>query len=220
MQTSLKTRALQTFAAGPFMLLGTHLNHSIRVQPESRESHSLQEGATASTWQPDPALHFALHCVEDKLDGESVQLLHDLDTDSFYYLRRECWVQQCPCDTVLLAHYVEDRCDGGVRPTLLVFDAATLAGESMRGVQPTARYARLRELAVHFNAAFMTLQWVGDFQAMHSFLQQAARQPIVPHDIRNPIVLTSDPLRPLQPHSDSWRGGSAEQTTACSSVHK
>eukprot|EP00961_Rhodomonas_salina_P273100 3690021-Rhodomonas_salina.2 len=218
MQTSLKTRALQTFAAGPFMLLGTHLNHQVRMQPQSRDPHMLHEGANASTWQPDPALHFALHCIEDKLDGGCVQLLHDLETDSFYYLRRECWLKQCPCNTVLLAHYVEDRCEAGTRPTLLVFDVATLGGQHMQGTQATLRYEKLRELAAQFNTAFMTLQWVGEFHAMQSFLQQAARQPLVPHDIRNPIVLTDDPYHPLQPHSDSWR--SSAEATACSSVHK
>jgi hypothetical protein len=215
----MRTRALQTLAAGPYLMLcdfpGDFAPLQARAKAVSRFSDT-----DLSTWRPAHALYFTVKCVEGKSRSGAAQLLFDQETGGVYYLRRDAWLPNCRPETTILAHFVEDEVAHGTQPGLLLFDVLREGGESLCGKSPERRYERLRAIAevtasachhLFFcgltkaarsqgaNHAFVTVQWAGEYAAMRACVASNQQTRQIPHEIACELVLTLDPLHPSRP---------------------
>eukprot|EP00961_Rhodomonas_salina_P273034 3689190-Rhodomonas_salina.1 len=105
----------------------------------------------------------------------------------------------CPVNTSILAQYVDDLVEGGLKPNLLTFDILRYGGVDQRNLPPAQRYATLRGVSEWYNPVFMSMQWAGEYAALRGFLAQNKASPMIPHAISHTLVLTTNPLQPLVP---------------------
>ena len=96
-----------------------------------------------------------------------------------------------PAETLVLAHFVLDRAEGGrLEPRVLVFDVSLLGGRDMEGLPPSERYSSL--LGLFRNRGGMTtLQWVGEEASAVAQLDGLRKK--LPHDIECIVSVGCDP---------------------------
>jgi hypothetical protein len=202
--------ALQTLAAGPYLMMCDFPGDFAQLQARASAAECFG-AADLSTWRPAHALYFTVMCVKDTYTAGTVQLLYDQETGGVYYLRRDAWITGCTPGTSILAHFVEDELAHCVQPSLLLFDVLRENGEILRDVSPARRYERLRAIAeVSFrlplcslslslslsfslflsrfgkqgaNKCFMTVQWVGNYDAVKEFVESNKQTRQIPHEI-------------------------------------
>lgn len=195
-------------AGNPFIMPIQHLSDLQTFEEIEQSTYRTEEfnqntqqstNKNLATWLIEGEIFYSILCIQDPVGspGQPIMLLYDHQSKSICYLRRDLWINNCPINTILLAHFIWDQIDNTIStPKLLIFDTLKWAGQSMINKSANDRYDRLLTLELR-SENIISLQFVGEYHAVKKFIQDVENGMIqLPHNIKCCIQLTNHPLQP------------------------
>lgn len=145
----------------------------------------LRDGDHMATWKPRQSIHVTL------VLNDVGQTFVCLDGRVFFptelFMIRGC----VPNNTILLAHFFEERVNGVLQPRVLVYDLLQLAGISFVHEPVARRYETLRKAWKDTKKHFV-LQWVGFERCITKHFDDFSKS--LTHSVDHVVRLSKDPF--------------------------